>query len=77
MLRKTIISYNTNISLDLPEEYLGKEIEILVFPVSLNEETIKPLVGSNKMDFSLFDKYKGTFDGNFNRESCYDRKVLS
>ncbi len=75
MLRQIMTPNKTNITLDLPEEFLGKEIEILVFPVSLNEETVKQI--NSKMDFSLFDKYKGTFDGNFNRENCYDRKVFS
>jgi len=75
MLRKIIIPNEEKLVIDLPKNYIGEEIEILVFPVSLNEETEKPI--GSKMDFSLFDKYKGTFDGNFNRESCYDRKVLS
>jgi len=75
MLRKIIIPNEEKLVIDLPKNYIGEEIEILVFPVSFNEETVKPI--GSKIDFSLFDKYEGIFDGNFNRESCYDRKVFS
>ncbi|MEY3220329.1 MAG: hypothetical protein RIT27_1686 [Pseudomonadota bacterium] len=76
MLRQIITPDKTNITLDLPEEYLGQEIEVLIFPISTNEiTTVKSL--DSQLDLTLFDKYQGKFDGNFNREDCYDRYIFS
>ncbi len=40
MLRKIITPNKTNLIFDLPEEFLGKEIEILIFPIPSEMDTI-------------------------------------
>jgi hypothetical protein len=40
MLRQIIIPKETHITLNLPKEYIGKEIEILVFPIPSEMDTI-------------------------------------
>ena len=46
MIRTTIIPDNTDIHLSIPEEYVGKEIEVMYYPVS---ELTEPRVSEKKM----------------------------
>ena len=73
---RTIIKPNTpRISLSIPDEYIGEEIEILVFPVndankSQNsvDETEEQRTRRQKA-FQNFMKYKGTLPADFDYQS--------
>ena len=39
-------------------------------------KTKRAQVRTEAMDMSEFDQFGAMFDGNFNRDECYDRKAL-
>ena len=85
MLR-TIIKPNTQrINLSIPSEYIGEEVEILVFPI--NDADNKPTYNTEERHarrqeaFQNFMEYKGALPADFNykkeledyRNERYDR----
>ena len=69
---RTIIKPNTpNINLLIPVEYIGEEVEILVFPINNTINAKKP--GNYEQEqhakrreaFNNFMKYKGTLPADF------------
>lgn len=48
--------------------------EVLDFVGYLKAKRARSLAGS--VDMSEFDRFGAVFDGKFNRDECYDRKVL-
>ena len=68
---RTIIKPNTQkINLSIPDEYIGEEVEILIFPVKGIINSQKPVnteeqYAKRQEAFQNFMKYKGTLPGNF------------
>lgn len=57
----------------LPED---KAAEVLNFAEYVKTSGAIITRASRKMDFSLFDQVKTTYDGKLNREELYDRDCL-
>ena len=68
---RTIIKPNTpSINLSIPAEYIGEEVEILVFPISSAVKSVDVDEQHNKRQkaFSSFMKYKGILPADFDYE---------
>ena len=68
MVREIIKPKTSNINLSIPLEYIGKEVEILVFPVNITsrfEYDEKNEQERRKKAFENFMKLKGTLPGDF------------
>lgn len=76
MIRKIITPQERTYVLELPEDFIGKEIEVLAFEVK--EDLLKPEDASVKSSVGdLFSKFEGlTFDSKgtytFNRSEATD-----
>ena len=71
MVRAIIKPDTPRINLSIPSEYIGEEIEILVFPVKSTNDLVKTN-NDKKIDnvkrqksFNNFMKFKGTLPANF------------
>ena len=71
MIRTITIPEVQNINLSIPAEYIGKEIEILAFPIESTYNTINSankeqnLQDKKQRAFNNIMKYKGTLPANF------------
>lgn len=75
MLRQIIVPTENRLTVELPDEYLNRSVEIIVFPI-IDMETPEPAPKQIvPPDFALFRKYRGRYAGGFNREECYDRDL--
>lgn len=50
--------------------------EVLDFVGYLKSKSPKPSADQSESDMAEFDQFGAVFDGKFNRDECYDRKVL-
>jgi len=89
MIRTIIKSDTSRINLSIPEEYVGEEVEILVFPVnstvnlqeSVYDAATQP--ARRQEAFQNFMKYKGTLPADFDynkelaeyRDERYSKKA--
>jgi len=78
MIRTIIKPISEKINLSIPAEYIGTEVEILVFPVSTTSSFHKAVneiedhSSKRQKAFQNFMKYKGTLpaDFDYNPQSC-------
>ena len=69
---RTIIKPNApRINLSIPDEYIGEELEILVFPVNGKENPLESVNNAEEKQagrqeaFEWFMKYRGTLSADF------------
>ena len=68
MLRTIIKPSSQKINLSIPDEYIGKEVEILVFPVNNMADSEDRQTRKQKA-FQNFMKYKGVLPADFDYNS--------
>lgn len=71
MVRTIIKPESSSINLSIPQEYIGEEVEILVFTVNTADSSLKYSDENEKINskrqegFNNFMKYKGTLPSDF------------
>ena len=70
MVRTIIKPVSAKINLSIPAEYIGEEVEILVFTVNNSDNSLKYLnneeISARRQEgFNNFMKYKGTLPADF------------
>ena len=78
MFRQIIIPKNTELLLQIPQEFVGHQVEVIAF--TTDEKTL-PIIGSEKRKYTMeeikafYEKYSVDFSKieKWNREDLYDR----
>jgi len=65
MVRAIIKPDTPRINLSIPYEYIGEEVEILVFPVKGTNDISKTDNAKRQKSFNNFMKFKGTLPADF------------
>lgn len=72
MIREIIRPSSSNYNIHIPEEYINKEIEILILPFSLTE---KSHGSKQNLKILLASVFEGLEDNDLKRQEDYGREV--